>query len=328
MASNPATRRRCVQLLGALGLALAAPWAPAQDWPAKPIRIVSPYAPGGVGDTIFRLLAPALEARLGQRFVIDNKTGAAGNIGTGEVVRAAPDGYTFLMAPTANFAVNQHLFKLGFDPLTQLEPVAAIAEAPLIAVTGTGVTATSLKQLSEQVKAGKGKFNYGSPGAGSPTHLAGASFSLMHSGALEHVSYRGTPPMVQALLAGDIQLSFPTLTPVLGQLKAGKLNALAVMSRQRMPELPNVPSAVEAGFPDLVFGNWWVLAAPKGTPGAIVNRLNVEIRTLLADPAIRSKLGEMGHVAMDLNTADTANFVRAESAKYRTLIERTGIKLD
>ncbi|HSV82733.1 MAG TPA: tripartite tricarboxylate transporter substrate binding protein [Ramlibacter sp.] len=321
-------RRQLGSIALALAFATAAQGAAAQAWPSKPIRIVSPYAAGGVGDTIFRLIAPALEQRLGQRFVIDNKTGAGGNIGTSEVVRAAPDGYTLLMAPTANYSVNQYLFKLNFDPIAQLEPVVAVAEAPLIAVVSPAVTATSLKQLSEQVRAGGNKFNFGSPGAGSPTHLAGASFSLMHGNAMEHIGFRGTPPMVQAMLASDVQLAFPTLTPVAGQLKAGKLHALAVLARQRLPELPNVPTAAEAGFPDLVFGNWWVLAAPKGTDPAIVNRLASEIRQQLADPAIKARLAELGHVPLAYGPAETAAFVRAESTKYRTLIERTGIRLD
>ena len=324
------TRRHLGQLALATGLATLGLGASAQSaaWPAKPIRIVSPYAAGGVGDTIFRLIAPALEQRLGQRFVIDNKTGAAGNIGTSEVVRAAPDGYTFLMAPTANYTVNQYLFKLGFDPLAQLEPVVAVAEAPLIAVVSAAVTATSLKQLSEQVRAGGNKFNYASPGAGSPTHLAGASFSLLHGNAMEHISFRGTPPMVQSMLANDVQLAFPTLTPVAGQLKSGNLRALAVLAKQRMPELPNVPTTAEAGFPDLVFGNWWMLAAPKGTDPAIVARLGNEIRQQLADPAVKARLAELGHVPLGLGPFESAALVRAESAKYKTLIERTGIRLD
>ena len=321
-------RRHLGQLALAIGLATLGLAASAQAWPAKPIRIVSPYAAGGVGDTIFRLIAPSVEQRLGQRFVIDNKTGAAGNIGTSEVVRAAPDGYTFLMAPTANYAVNQYLFKLNFDPLVQLEPVVTLAEAPLIAVVSPSVTAASLKQLSEQVRAGGNKFNYGSPGAGSPTHLAGASFSLLHGNAMEHISFRGTPPMVQSILANDVQLAFPTLTPVAGQLKAGKLHALAVLAKQRMPELPNVPTAAEAGFPDLLFGNWWVLAAPKGTDPAIVARLGNEIRQQLADPAVKARLAELGHVPLGLGPTESAALVRAESAKYKTLIERTGIRLD
>ena len=321
-------RRNLARLALAASLAALAPLALAQAWPTKPIRIVSPYAAGGVGDTLFRLISPALEQRLGQRFVIDNKTGAAGNIGTAEVVRAAPDGYTFLLAPTANYSVNNYLFKLNFDPLTQLEPVVALAEAPLIAVVSPDVTATSLRQLSEQVRAGTRKFNYGSPGAGSPTHLAGASFSLQHGNTMEHIAFRGTPPMVQSMLANDVQLAFPTLTPVAGQIKAGRLNALAVLAKERLPELPQVPTVAEAGFPELVFGNWWVLSAPKGTDAAVVNRLSQEIRQLLADPATKARLAEMGHVPLGFGPAETAAFIRSEAAKYKTLVERTGIRLD
>ena len=320
--------RRLISCSIGLVCALGAGLATAQDWPSKPIRIVSPYAAGGVGDTIFRILAPTLEAKLGQRFVIDNKTGAAGNIGAQEVVRAAPDGYTFLMAPTANYAVNQHLFKLDFNPNTQLDPVVTIANAPLIAVVGSKVNASTLKQFAALAKAPGAKFNFGSPGAGSPTHLAGASFALSQANGMEHIAYRGTPPLTQALLAGDIQLAFPTLTPVVGQLKAGTLKAVAVMAAQRLSELPNVPTAAEAGFPDMLFGNWWTLAAPKGTDPKIMNRLHMEISTLLSEPAIVAKLLDIGHVPMGLSPAESVNFIRTESAQFKALIDRTGIRVD
>jgi tripartite-type tricarboxylate transporter receptor subunit TctC len=320
--------RMAIGLISGLLLSAAAVNASAQDWPAKPIRIVSPYAAGGVGDTIFRLISPALEARLGQRFLIDNKTGAAGNIGTAEVVNSKPDGYTFLFAPTANYAVNQHLFpSLGFNPVTQLDMIFTVAEAPLIAVTGANGPAT-LKELASQARSNPQKFNFGSPGAGSPTHLAGVSFSQLAGNSIQHIAYRGTPPMVMAMLSGDVQLAFPTLTPVGAQLRSNKLKAIAVMSNQRMPELPNVPTTVEAGFPELVFGNWWVLAGPKGMDPKIVERLGNEVRAALADPAIRAKLSEIGHVALNLGPAETAAFMRSESARYKTLIERNGIKLE
>jgi tripartite-type tricarboxylate transporter receptor subunit TctC len=322
------TRRAVSRALAGLALAASAAGAGAQEWPAKPIRIVSPYAAGGVGDTIFRVIAPVLEARLGQRFVIDNKTGAAGNIGTAEVVNARPDGYTLLFAPTANYAVNQHLFNnLGFDPVTQLDPIATVAEAPLIAVASANAP-TTLKDFASQARSNPNKFNFGSPGAGSPTHLAGVSFSQMAGNSMVHIGYRGTPPLVLAMLSGDVQLAFPTLTPVGPHLRAGKLKALAVMGTQRVPELPGVPTTAEAGFPELVFGNWWVLAAPKGTDPKVVARLGSEVRAALADPAIRVKLGEIGHIALALGPAESSSFVRTESARYKALIERNGIKLE
>lgn len=322
------THRRSIDILLSMFFCFSAGLASAQEWPNKPIRIVSPYAAGGVGDTIFRILAPSLEAKLGQRFVIDNKTGAAGNIGAQEVVRSAPDGYTFLMAPTANYAVNQSLFKLDFNPSTQLDPVVTIANAPLIAVLGSKVNATTLKQFAVLAKAPGAKFNFGSPGAGSPTHLAGASFALSQANGIEHIAYRGTPPMTQALLAGDIQLAFPTLTPVVNHLKAGTLKAVAVMSTQRLSELPNVPTAAEAGFPEMVFGNWWVLSAPKGTDPKIMNRLHAEISALLKEPTIVAKLNDIGHVPMGLSPTESVNFIRNEAAQFKTLIDRTGIRID
>lgn len=326
--NNALTRRTTLSFATGLMLLAAASGAQAQDWPNKPIRIISPYAAGGVGDTIFRVIAPTLEAKLGQRFVIENKTGAAGNIGTAEVVNARPDGYTFLFAPTANFAVNQHLFgNLNFDAETQLEPVSVVAEAPLIAVASMNAPNT-LKEFVAQARSNQGKFNFGSPGAGSPTHLAGVSFSQLAGNTMVHIAYRGTPPLVMAMMAGEVQLAFPTLTPVGAQLRSGKLKALAVMGNQRSPELPGVPTAAEAGFPEMVFGNWWVLAAPKGTDPKTVARLNAEVRAALADPAIKTRLAEIGHVALNMSPSESAAFIRSESARFKSLIERNGIKLE
>lgn len=326
--NNALTRRTTLSFATGLMLLAAAGAAQAQDWPNKPIRIISPYAAGGVGDTIFRVIAPTLEAKLGQRFVIENKTGAAGNIGTAEVVNARADGYTLLFAPTANYAVNQHLFgNLGFDAETQLEPVSVVAEAPLIAVASMNAPNT-LKEFVAQARSNQGKFNFGSPGAGSPTHLAGVSFSQLAGNTMVHIAYRGTPPLVMAMMAGEVQLAFPTLTPVGAQLRSGKLKALAVMGNQRSPELPGVPTAAEAGFPEMVFGNWWVMAAPKGTDPKIVARLNTEVRAALADPAIKTRLAEIGHVALNMSPAESAAFIRSESTRFKTLIERNGIKLE
>jgi tripartite-type tricarboxylate transporter receptor subunit TctC len=315
-------------LLAAAALAALAPLgASPQQWPAKPIHVVVPNTAGSVGEVILRALAPQVEAKLGQRFLVDNKPGAAGNIGTAEVVRAAPDGYTLLLAPTANYAVNQHLFRnLGFDPLAALEPVSMLAEAPLLAVVNAQVPARSLKELAAYVRANPGRLNYGAPGTGSPSHLTGALFAQMTGNAMVYVPYKGIAPMVQALLANDIQLTFPTLTTVLGALKSGRIRVLAVMGRERLPELRDVPTTVEEGLPELVFGNWWVLAAPHGTDARIVERLSAEIGTALADPAVRKRISDAGHVPTGLSRAETAAFLRAESARYRKIVETGGIK--
>jgi len=299
----------------------------AQDWPTRPIRVVIPFAAGSVSEALFRTMTPGIEAELGQRFVVESKPGADGAIGTGEVVRAAPDGYTLLLGPTAVFAVIQHMFPgLGFDPLAALDPISLLADAPLLAVVGADVPAKSLEDLARYVRASPGKYNYGSPGSGSPAHLTGAAFSQQTGNAVVYVPYKGTPPMVQALLAGDIQMAFPTLTGIIGPVRAGKLRVLAVMARERMAELPDVPTTVEAGFPQLVGGNWWVLAAPHGTPAPIIERLAADFRKALADGAVRKRLGELGHIPIGLAPAETAAFLKSESARYKAIVERGGIK--
>ncbi len=299
----------------------------AQAWPAKPIHVVVPNTAGSVGEVILRALAPRVEAKLGQRFVVDNKPGAAGNIGTAEVTRAATDGYTLLLAPTANYSVNQHLFpNLGFDPLAALEPVAMLAEAPLLAVVNAELPVRSLKALADYVRANPGKLNYGAPGTGSPSHLTGALFSQMTGNAMVYVPYKGIAPMVQALLANDIQVTFPTITTVLGALKSGRIRVLAVMARERLPELGDVPTTVEAGFPDLVFGNWWVLSAPRGTDPQAIERLSAEVRAALADPAVAKRIRDAGHVPTGLSREQTAAFLRSESARYKAIVETGRIK--
>lgn len=293
-----------------------------QEWPAKPMRVVIPFAAGSVSEAIFRVMSPPVEARLGQRFVVESKPGADGHIGVGEVIRAAADGHTLLLAPTANFAVTPHLFKnLGFDPLAALDPISLLADAPLLAVVGANVPSRNLKELVEYVRASPGKYNYGSPGSGSPAHLAGAAFAQMTGNAMVYIPYKGTVPMISAMLSGDVLVSFPTLTGIIGQLKAGKLRAVAVLSRQRMAEVPDVPTSAEAGFPQFTGSNWWVLAAPHGTNPRVIERLYGEFKTSLSNQEVRKRVADLGHNTIGLSPAETATFLRAESARYKSIVE-------
>ena len=320
--------RRIAIFAACIGIT-AAPAALGQQWPAKPIRVVIPFAAGSVSEAIFRTMVPGVEAKLGQRFVVEAKPGADGAIGTTEVVRAAPDGYTLLLAPTANFAVTPHLIKSHtYEPLTRLDPISMLADAPLLTIVNANVPAKTLKELVDYVRANPGKFNYGSPGTGSPAHLTGAFFSQLTGNSLVYIPYKGTVPMIQGLLANDIQMAFPTLTGVIGQLKAGKLRALAVMAKERMAELPDVPSAVEAGFPQLVSGNWWVLAAPHGTSPLIIDRLFTEFRASLARPEVRKRIAALGHVAVGLSPGETAAFLKSESARYKSVVTKGNIKVE
>jgi len=301
----------------------------AQDYPAKPIRLIIPFAAGSVAELIFRTLAPGVENRMNQRFIVEPKPGADGNIGAGEAARAAQDGYTLVLAPTATFAVVAHLFKdLTYDPINSFDHISMLADTWPFATVGPGVAARNLKELAEYVSANPGKYNYGSQGSGSPTHLIGAAFSQITGNSMVHIPDKGTPPMVQALLAGAIQVTFASMTALLPQIKAGKLRPLAAMGRNRQTEFPDLPTTVEAGFPQLVMSNWWVLAAPKGTPAPILNRLSSEFRTALADPDARKKISEFGHNPVGMTPAETGAFVRAESARYKAIIEKGKITLN
>jgi tripartite-type tricarboxylate transporter receptor subunit TctC len=296
--------------------------AAAQQWPAKPIRVVVPYAPGGVSEAIFRAMSPGIEARLGQRFYLENKPGADGNIGTADVVRSQPDGYTLLLAPTANYAVTPHLYKdLGFDPLTALDHVGLLVEAPLILTVSGNMPARTMKEFVDLIRANPGKYNYGSPGSGSPAHLTMAQISQQTGNSMVYVPFKGTSPLVLAMLSGDVHATTFSLTAVHGQLKAGKLRALAVTSKQRMTEIPDVPTTAEAGFPQYSGTNWWVVAVPRGTNRQIIERLLAEFRTALAEPEVRRRIAETGHVPIPQGPAETIAFLKSESARYKKIVE-------
>jgi tripartite-type tricarboxylate transporter receptor subunit TctC len=320
---------KCRAWVAAGLLCIASFSAAAQEYPSKPIRLIIPFAAGSIAEVIFRTLALVAEPSLGQRFIIESKPGADGNIGMADAVRSAPDGYTLVLAPTANFAVMAHLHKdLNFDPLVNLDPITVLAETWPLATVGPNVPVKSLKELAELVRANPGKFNYGSQGQGSPTHLIGAAFSQLTGNSMVHIPYKGTPPMMQAMLAGDIQVVFASLGSVLPQLKAGKVRAVAVMGRTRQPELPDLPTAVEAGFPQLVMSNWWVLAAPKGTSPRIVERLHAEMRKALDDPNSRKRLAELAHIPVGMGPAEAPAFLKSESARYGDIIRKGNIRLE
>ncbi len=315
--------------LAGLALACVCSAGLAQEYPAKPIHLVIPYSAGSVGEVLFRILMPVLEPRLGARFILDARPGADGNIGMTEAARAAPDGYTLVFAPTANFAVVQLLYKnLGFDPVGSFEPITMVAQNWPLCTVGPAVPARSLKELGDYVRNHPGQYNYGSQGTGSPTHLLGAAFSQLNGNSMVHVPYKGTPQMMQALLSGDIQVTFASITAVLAQLKAGKLHALAVMGRARQPELPDLPTTIEAGFPQLVMSNWWVLAAPRGTSPSVVERLSNEVRAALSNADVLKRYSELGHVPGGLNPSETAAFIRSESARFKGIVEAGNIKVE
>ena len=287
-----------MKALASMVLALCLGTALAQEYPAKPIRLIIPFGPGSLADAVPRLIQPALEASLGQRLVIEHRPGAGGNVGAQAVVNAPPDGYTLMMAATNNLVINQFVFRdMKFDPLSDLQPISLIAEVPLILQTHPSLPASSLREFIEHARTHPGKLNYGSPSTGTLPHLAMEIFARTAGLRLVHVPFKGGAPAMNALIANDVQAMLIGYATTAGQVKSGQVRPIAVASGKRLAALPQVPTFGEAGYPELeaaVPGNWWGMVAPKGTPLPIVRRLASEIGTALADPATRRKYEDLG----------------------------------
>jgi tripartite-type tricarboxylate transporter receptor subunit TctC len=299
-----------------------------QDYPSKPIRLVIPFAPGSLADSVPRLMQPALESSLGQRLVIEHRPGAGGNVGAQAVVSSAPDGYTLLMAATNNLVINQFVFRdMKFDPLADLAPVSLVVEVPLILQTHPGVPAKSLGEFIAYAKAHPGKLNYGSPSTGTLPHLAMEIFARTAGLDLVHVPFKGGAPAMNALIANDVQAMLIGYATTAGQVKSGQVRPIAVASSRRLAALPQVPTFGEAGYPDLeaaVPGNWWAMAAPKGTPAHIVQRLAKEIGAALRDPAIRQKYEDLGLTPIGSTPEQLASGLPEQAQKWRAVLQKIG----
>ena len=269
-----------------------------QGYPSKPVRLVIPVGAGSLADAVPRLIQPALEQKLGQRIVIENRPGAGGNVGAQAVLAAPADGYTLLMAPTNLLVINQFVFRdMKFDPLADFAPVSLIAEVPLILQVHPSLPAHTLDEFIRHAKANPGKLNYGSPSTGTIPHVAMEILARAAGLSLVHVPFKGGAPATNALIANDIQAMLIGYGTTAGQMRGGQVRPLAVASATRLAALPQVPTFAEAGFPDLqaaVPSNWWGMVAPKGTPAPVVQRWAGEIRAALADPATRARYEDLG----------------------------------
>jgi tripartite-type tricarboxylate transporter receptor subunit TctC len=263
-------------------------------YPTRPIRVIVPFAAGGVGDTVIRVLAPIIEKKLSQKLIVESKPGGLGNIGAQEVARATADGYTLLVATANNFVINPALMKMTFDPLTTVPPIAKVAGIPLIFCSNPSVPVHDLPGFIQYARAHPGELNYGSPGNGSNNHLLVEKLNQLTGIELVHVPYRGAPQGAMATLTNEVQLYPMGFAVVGGHLQAGKLTALAVTASERLPVLPETPTVVEAGLPDLVSSNWWAIAAPKGTPESILRLLNGAIVEAVGDPAVGKQFAALG----------------------------------
>jgi tripartite-type tricarboxylate transporter receptor subunit TctC len=298
----------------------------AEDYPVRPIRIIVPVSPGGITDIVARVAADYITAGSGQPVVVENRTGAGGNLGVEAVAKAAPDGYVLSLASTSQIAINPFTTKhMGFDPLKDLVPVAPIAEAPQLLIVNAQVPARTLQEFIAYAKRNPGKLNYVSLGPGSTVSLAADRFIRLAQLDMVPIQYRGTAPGITDLVAGNVHMISIGIAPVLGFVQSGTLRALAAGARRRLPYVPDVPTAAEAGLPGYEMSTWFALFAPQGTPKGVVDKLNALMRALVADPAAVKRLNDVHIDPMSMTADEFAEFVPAESAKWERIIKESGV---
>lgn len=299
----------------------------AEGYPTRPVHIVVPTGPGGPTDILARLLAERLSVTWGQGVVVDNKAGAAQMIGADAVAKAAPDGYTLLLASDSSITINPGLYpKMTYDPQKDLRPVSKLVVLPLVLVVHPSVPARSVTELVELARGTPGKLNFGS--GGGTSRMGAELFRIMTGTEMTHVPYKGSGPMVMGLLGNEVQLAFDGVSSSLPQIRAGKLRVLAVSGARRLPALPDVPTVAEAGVAGYESGAWLGLLAPAQTPPSIVARLQADVGRVLRDPQIAQRLSELG-MDVVLSTPEAfAHDISAETAKWKNVIRRAGITAD
>ncbi|MBT2325101.1 tripartite tricarboxylate transporter substrate binding protein [Variovorax paradoxus] len=319
--------KQLAHLLVALTFTAAAGLAQAADaWPAKAIKLVVPFPPGGGTDIVARALGQKLSQRLGQPVVIDNKPGAATLIGTDAVAKALPDGYTLLVSGSSTYSVNPALrAKLPYDPLKDLAPVAIIAKAPLVLVVNAASPWHSATELAAAARAKPQGIRYATFGSGSGPHLAGELFAMAAGVKLQDVPYKGSSQAAMALIGGEIEMGIDTVAAVAPHVRSGKLRALAVVGSTRSSMLPNVPTMAELKMPDATFDAWYGFAAPTGTPAPVMQRLVAEVSATMADPAVQDQLRAQGMEPVMIGAAPFRSLMESEISRYRALAHRAGI---
>ena len=298
----------------------------AQPWPSKPIRMVVPFAPGGVTDNSARIVAAKMQEALGQPVVVENRTGAGGIIATDHVAKAAPDGYTILMASAAPQTLLQFVQKTGYDGLKDFAPITLVNTFPIVLMVHPSVPAQNVRELIALAKAQPGKLNFA--GAGGLTQFAGEIFKYMAGIDMVYIPYKGGAPAAAAAAAGDAQVTFANYSDALTHMKSGRLRALGMTSAKRFPQSPEVPTIAEAAIPGYQVDSWNGLLAPAGTPADIVNRMAVAVQEGYKDPGTRKRLEEMGTVPVGDTPAQFRSFVQAELTKWGEFVKKSGIKVE
>jgi tripartite-type tricarboxylate transporter receptor subunit TctC len=307
-------------------LVAVAPSLAAQPWPSKPLRLVVPFPPGGTSDIVARLAGERLGARLGQPVVVDNRPGVAGLIGTEFAAKSPADGYTLLLTSTAPIAFAPSTPKpLAYDPVKDLQHVALIGTIPLAFVMSPSAPAKNVRELVAAAKEKPGTLNFSSSGNATPSHFMLERFKLSAGVQITHVPYKGSAPALNDLMAGRIDGTIDSMPALLAQIRAGKLKPLAVTGRERSPQLPDVPTLAESGFPDLVVNTWFGVALPSGTPADAVQRLAQELQATLQLPDVKQRLEELSFAPSPMSPAETQRFMQAEIERWRPVVQAAGI---
>ena len=301
----------------------------ARDYPVRPVRLINPFPPGGSSDPSCRLLADALTRSLGQQFVVDNRGGGNGNIGTAIAAKATPDGYVLVFASGTTFTINPFIYKsVGFDPGKDFAPVIKFGAAPNVLVVHPSLPARTLADFTQYARSRTGELNYASAGNGSSMHLAAELYQKMTGTKMLHVPYVSPGAATADTMANRTQLIFHLVPAVAQQVLAGNLRALAVLAPSRSSVLPDVPTTREAGMPGLESGTWYTVLAPAGTSRSIIDKLNRQINASLDDPSFRRRVQEMGVTPMGGTPEEVTSYIASESARWSDVVKTAGIKMD
>ena len=310
-------------------LSLTVLGAQAQPYPSKPIRYIVPFAPGGTTDILGRMVAAGLASSLGQPVVVENKPGQAGSIGSTELARAAPDGYTLGGGTISSHAINVTLYpSLPYDPLKDFAPITMLATLPNMLIVHPSLNVNSVKELIALLKSNPNKYSFGSAGNGTSQHISGELFKIMTGTQMQHIPYKGSGPMIPDLLAGTIQLSFENITTAYPPVKAGRLRALAVTSSKRSFVAPDVPTMAEAGLAGYDISSWQAMYAPAGTPREIVARLHAETAKILRAPENQKKLSDLGLDAGGMSPDELLALMRSDIPRLGRVVRESGATVD
>jgi tripartite-type tricarboxylate transporter receptor subunit TctC len=326
------TRRDSIRLILGITACLTSGAALSQAvaYPSRPVRIIVPFTAGGTTDIFARLVGDKVSQALGQQFIIDNRSGAGGNIGADAVAKADPDGYTLVMGTVGTHAINPSLYaKMPYEALTDFAPVAYVAGVPnLMVVSPRTMKATTVQEFIAEAKANPGKFTMASSGNGTSIHLSGELFKQMAGIEMRHVPYRGSGPAVNDLVGGQVDVMFDNLPSSIEQVRAGNLRALAVTSAERSPAIPDKPTLAESGLAGFEASSWFALFAPKNTPPEITSKLNQEVRKALETPDLQKRFADLGGKIQPMRPDEFMAYVKAEHEKWTKVVKASGAKVD